>query len=66
MRCWQPKNVPLLWDGAGPVRAAPRIFYWDGDRQFLEPYAAKVLGITVSHPAPAPDPYRGQAPEPTG
>ena len=62
----QERATPILWDGFDAVRAAPRIFYFVGDCQFLEPYAAKVLGITVSHPPPAPDAYKGQVPPPTG
>jgi hypothetical protein len=59
-------STPILWNGTDPVRTARRIFYWDGDRQFLEPYIADVLNIKVSHPTPAPNPYIGGVPPPTG
>ena len=61
----QERATLLLWDGFSAMRAS-RIFYWDGPRQFLEPYVGKVLNIKISHPPPTPDPYIGGVPPPTG
>jgi hypothetical protein len=44
-------NKPAFWTGTELVRATGHIFYrTEDDKFFLEPYAAKVLGIRLVGP----------------